>query len=94
MKDKFGTILTVGDFVIYNQCILGKITNTNIVVVRVTKPARVNAFTFISNRQVSNPIAKHGVEVVNQLGRHTTVTNPQKIVRLSGVPPSLIAKFK
>ncbi len=91
MQDKFGYRLSVGDFVVYNECVVGRVINGDIAIV----PTMPFDYSLVGYMPIPKaPRVKYGVRVVNERGRETIVTDKNKIIRMGGLPPDIVAKFK
>lgn len=93
MKDKFGNYLMEGDFVIYNQCVVGKVVSPNEIVVSSINFAQLK-YANLNNLYGPSLKTRLGVAVRNQRGQRTVITNFNKIIKMAGLPSEVKAKFK
>lgn len=84
MNDKFGNKLAVGDLVLYNECVEGKVVDADTVFVH----CKTNPLSYAP--QITTV---RGATVVNKRGRRTIVTNKNKIVKMTGYPSLSSPRF-
>jgi hypothetical protein len=89
MLDKFGVPLREGDFVIYNECSVGKI---------IGQPTKVTKekleLSYLYTPVSFTPSTKIGLPIKTEHGKNYILTDFKKVIKIGGLPKSIMEKFK
>ncbi len=92
MYDRFNVYLQKDDFVIYNECSVGKVVDTNIIM----PPKLSSSASVVDWFSYPSPPPKliRAMLIKTEHGKEYWVTNFKKVIKIGGLPNSVTNKFK
>lgn len=94
MRDIFGNYVQEGDFILYNECQLGKIVSLSRTALAKPQTFYPAAVDFLSMPSLSKAKISYAIVIKTERGKEYLLDTKKRIVLIRGLSESVTDKFK